>query len=251
MIPSKLINKFDKGCFVMHPSLLPKYRGASPIQHAILNGDKLTGVSIIEASKKSFDKGNIIKQLDVEIKEEYRFKELSDVLSKIGGKEIVNFLYHYDELVKNKVEQINTNDHLAPLISEKSFVYLDFLKSTSDEILLLYKAFYGSQLDPFTKIILQGKERLVFFEDLGHANPAQLETIKIIENIAKSGSFYWDLKMDKNSIYIKSKTGWLVSTRIKLDKKTFQPAEQVILESFRNRRYINDKTALAINTQPK
>lgn len=45
---------------VIHPSILPKYRGASPIHHALLDGEKETGVSFIKISKKSFDSGDII-----------------------------------------------------------------------------------------------------------------------------------------------------------------------------------------------
>ena len=45
---------------VMHPSLLPKYRGACPIQHAIMNNEDSTGVSIIQISKGVFDAGPIL-----------------------------------------------------------------------------------------------------------------------------------------------------------------------------------------------
>src|SRR5690606_22938048 len=78
MIPSRIIDKFSKGCYVIHPSLLPKYRGACPIQYAILNQDKETGVTLIEASKKTFDQGSIISQTVTQIHDEDRFKELSE-----------------------------------------------------------------------------------------------------------------------------------------------------------------------------
>jgi methionyl-tRNA formyltransferase len=60
MIPGKIIDKFNQGMLVVHPSLLPKYRGSCPIQHAILNREKETGVSIIEISKNKFDAGSIL-----------------------------------------------------------------------------------------------------------------------------------------------------------------------------------------------
>ena len=60
MIPGEVIDSFQKGMLVMHPSLLPKFRGACPIQHAILQGEKKTGVSIIEISKNKFDAGDIL-----------------------------------------------------------------------------------------------------------------------------------------------------------------------------------------------
>jgi len=60
MIPDSVIDQFPRGMLIMHPSLLPKYRGACPIQHAILNEEKETGVSIVEISKNKFDAGSIL-----------------------------------------------------------------------------------------------------------------------------------------------------------------------------------------------
>jgi methionyl-tRNA formyltransferase len=66
MIPDRIIDSFSlKSMLVMHPSLLPKYRGACPIQHAILNNEKETGVSIIEISRGVFDAGPIYYQKSV------------------------------------------------------------------------------------------------------------------------------------------------------------------------------------------
>ena len=63
MIPESIIDSFQlKTMLVMHPSLLPKFRGACPIQWAILNGEKETGSTIIEISKDKFDAGKILWQ---------------------------------------------------------------------------------------------------------------------------------------------------------------------------------------------
>lgn len=55
MIPTTTIQKFKEGMIVVHPSLLPKYRGGAPIFHTILNGDKESGVSYINISPDRFD----------------------------------------------------------------------------------------------------------------------------------------------------------------------------------------------------
>lgn len=60
MVPDGIISHFASGMLVMHPSLLPKYRGACPIQHAILNRETSTGTSIIEISKGVFDAGDVL-----------------------------------------------------------------------------------------------------------------------------------------------------------------------------------------------
>jgi methionyl-tRNA formyltransferase len=69
IIPQEIIDLFPKGILVIHPSLLPKYRGASPIQSAILNGDQKTGCSIIKMDAK-MDHGPIVYQFEEEIKQE-------------------------------------------------------------------------------------------------------------------------------------------------------------------------------------
>jgi methionyl-tRNA formyltransferase len=60
MVPASIIDKFKHKMIVMHPSLLPKYRGSCPIQYSILNNDQETGVSIIEISKNKFDSGRLL-----------------------------------------------------------------------------------------------------------------------------------------------------------------------------------------------
>ncbi len=76
----------------MHPSLLPKYRGACPIQHAILNREKETGVSVIEISKGKFDAGGIVYQASIEMNEGTRFQELSEELGMMGGQGVLEVL---------------------------------------------------------------------------------------------------------------------------------------------------------------
>ena len=67
----------------VHPSLLPKYRGATPLQTALLNGDKVTGVTIMKVAKE-VDSGDILLQREFEIKDEY-YLELEEKLALLGG----------------------------------------------------------------------------------------------------------------------------------------------------------------------
>lgn len=72
------------GTFNLHASLLPKYRGAAPIQWALINGEKETGVTTFFLKEK-VDTGNIILQRVVQIEEEDNFQSLHDKLSEIGA----------------------------------------------------------------------------------------------------------------------------------------------------------------------
>ena len=67
LLPACVLNMFKHGIVNVHPSLLPKYRGASPIQYALLNGDDVTGVSVMGLSDGAFDKGPVLAQRKVSV----------------------------------------------------------------------------------------------------------------------------------------------------------------------------------------
>ncbi|MFH1462540.1 MAG: methionyl-tRNA formyltransferase [bacterium] len=84
ILPKEILNIPRYGCLNIHPSLLPKYRGPSPIQRAILNGDKETGVTIILMDEK-MDHGPILAQKELKIEEEETTETLHDKLAGLGA----------------------------------------------------------------------------------------------------------------------------------------------------------------------
>ena len=84
ILPEYVLNYPKYGCINVHGSLLPKYRGASPIQSAILNGDKRTGVTIMKMAK-GLDTGDIISQVSTDIGMYETAGELFDRLSVLGA----------------------------------------------------------------------------------------------------------------------------------------------------------------------
>ncbi len=91
IIPEDIINMPKLGSINIHYSLLPKYRGASPVESAILNGDTETGISIQKMEYK-MDTGPIIAQKKVEIKPDEKTGELRKRLIKIGGELLIKIL---------------------------------------------------------------------------------------------------------------------------------------------------------------
>jgi methionyl-tRNA formyltransferase len=86
IIPRKILDIPRYGCLNVHPSLLPKYRGPSPIQYAILNGDQETGVTIILVDEK-MDHGPILAMPDVKCQmSNATYKELEKELANLGAK---------------------------------------------------------------------------------------------------------------------------------------------------------------------
>ncbi len=84
IIPESLLAQFPRGAIGVHPSLLPKYRGASPIQSAVLNGETETGVSLF-LMDAHVDHGPVLVQEKIAIGETETYLELHDRLAKISG----------------------------------------------------------------------------------------------------------------------------------------------------------------------
>ncbi len=88
IIPTELLHLPPLGCINLHPSLLPKYRGASPIQHAIANGDPETGVTIMFQTEE-LDAGDIILQRRVPIDAADTAQTLEERLATVGAEVLV------------------------------------------------------------------------------------------------------------------------------------------------------------------
>ncbi len=91
LVPESAINAIPCGILNIHPSLLPKYRGTTPIETALLNGDSETGVSIMRLAKE-MDAGNILTQEKVQIAAEATKQSLYEDLSTLGAKLLLDVL---------------------------------------------------------------------------------------------------------------------------------------------------------------
>jgi len=110
IIPKKLLTMFPQGCINVHASLLPRWRGATPIQSAILYGDKKTGISIIKMNEK-IDSGTIINQKECNISIKDTTYSLSIKLIKFGIQALLEVL-----------EKINTHTIVENKQNEKYVV---------------------------------------------------------------------------------------------------------------------------------
>jgi len=108
-IPTEVLDIFPKGIINIHPSLLPKYRGPTPVQTAILNGDKIAGVSLIKLDEK-IDQGPILAKQEEEIKDSDTADSLYNRLFKIGSELLNKYL---EEYLDGKVKLIEQNEKEA------------------------------------------------------------------------------------------------------------------------------------------
>jgi methionyl-tRNA formyltransferase len=94
IIPAEIINLPRLGILNIHPSLLPKYRGPTPIQTTILNGEKETGVTIIKIDEE-VDHGPILANYKIQISNDKNFQELQNNLAKLGAELLIKILPDY------------------------------------------------------------------------------------------------------------------------------------------------------------
>lgn len=88
ILPKVFFTVMPKGSFNLHASLLPKYRGAAPMQWALIKGEKKTGVTTFVVEEK-VDTGNIYLQRETEIEDEDNFETLHDKLSEVGAEVVL------------------------------------------------------------------------------------------------------------------------------------------------------------------
>ncbi len=124
MIPKKVIEAFNGNLINIHFSLLPKYRGASPVQHAILNGDDKTGITFYLLNEK-IDDGDILKQVEYKIDSKYTSGELYDILFKIAAQEIPNVVAKYlsKELIPFKQDENSATYTISKTNPKNTFIF--------------------------------------------------------------------------------------------------------------------------------
>ena len=149
LVPESVINAIPAGILNIHPSLLPKYRGTTPIETALLNGDTETGVSIMRLAKE-MDAGNVLAQASVKITAKTTKQSLYEELSALGAKLLLNVLP--GALAKNAPETAQ-NDAEATFTSKLS-KDLALLKPTEKAAKTLYNEVRAYAGFPKSKTIL-------------------------------------------------------------------------------------------------
>ena len=131
ILPKELLDIPSKGCINVHGSLLPQYRGAAPIQWAVLNGDKKTGITTMYMDV-GMDTGDMILKEEVEIGDNETTGELWDRLSDVGAKLLVKTLDLIEKGTAPREKQ-GEDFTLAPML-DKEMAKIDWNAKTAEEI---------------------------------------------------------------------------------------------------------------------
>ena len=196
ILPKEILDIPRCGCINVHGSLLPKYRGAAPIQWAVLNGDRETGITTMYMNE-GMDTGDIILKQKVNIGEDETTGELWDELSKIGGELLVKTL---EQIEKGNAprEKQGEDFTMAPMLN-KEMAKIDWENKTAQEIKNLVRG-----LNPImgAYTFLNGKKIKFWKVDIA-------KDIKVEEDkkINKNGTVI--ISDQKCGLFIKTKEGIL------------------------------------------
>lgn len=121
IIPKRIIDLPRIFTINVHGSVLPKYRGAAPMQYSVLNGDKTAGVTVMHVSE-GLDAGDIILSREIPVGENETFGELHDRLSVLGAEALVEAISELEEGTAQRVSQNPAEVSFAPSISKEECV---------------------------------------------------------------------------------------------------------------------------------
>ena len=204
ILPKELLDIPNYGCINVHGSLLPKYRGAAPIQWAVINGDKVTGITTMYMAE-GMDTGDMILKEEVEIGENETTGELWDRMANVGAKLLVDTV-KLIEAGKAPREKQGDDFSLAPMLN-KEMAKINWEEKNAEEIKNLIRG-----LNPIMGAysFLNGKKikfwrvEVLPSEDIEKEFPESSEYTKRIEKVQPGTVLFSD---SKKGLYIKANNG--------------------------------------------
>lgn len=189
IIPQSIIDIFPMGIINIHPSLLPKYRGPTPIESAILNGDHETGVSIMQLSS-GMDTGPVYGQVTIPLTGTETKFDLYETIATKSSELLFSLLPHILDGSLTPIEQNDTDATYCQLLT-KADSYLDPAAMTAADADRRIRAYLGF---PKTKLTLLDQQCIITKAHVEHQQKTPLdivcrdgEFLSIDELIAPSG----------------------------------------------------------------
>ena len=130
IIKEHLLNVAKHGSFNIHTSLLPKYRGAAPIQRSLINCDQETGITFMKMDT-GLDTGPIVKSVKFSIEEGMNTEDLEEIMSDLSSSNIIQILDSIEENKFSLIEQNERESSYAPKIT-KAEARIDWTKSAKE-----------------------------------------------------------------------------------------------------------------------
>ncbi len=204
------------GSLNIHASLLPKYRGSSPIQHVILDGEEETGVTIMQMDA-GIDTGDMLYKQTIAIEEDDTYESLHDKLMVIGGEAIVEALTLLEEGALVPEKQDDALSCHAPMISKEQG-RIDFTKSAAE----IERLVRGLNPWPSAFTSYKGKQLKIWSAKADDGGPEGIMTLEyLMPGTVK--------EVTKNTIKVAAGNGTLCINELQLEGKKRMSAHDFLL----------------------
>jgi len=201
ILPKEVLKIPKYGCLNVHPSLLPKYQGPSPIQTAILNGDKKTGISIILMTEK-IDRGPVIFKREYPLSNKETLQTLTKNLAQLGANVLIEIIPKW---IKGKIKpRPQKGKPVFTKIIKKEDGKINWKKS-AEEIERQFRAFY-----PWPGIFTFWKK---------NDKKLRLKILKLKINGAKKGTKPGLVFLKDNKLHINCKDKSIIVYQLQLEGK--------------------------------
>lgn len=199
IIPQEILDIPKFKCINIHPSLLPKYRGASPLQNALLNGETITGTTIMLMTQE-VDAGDILAQVKIEIDPLEKLPEFSQRMSRESATLLLKTLPNW---IESKIQPQKQDKEKATFCQmlNKEDGKIDWNKS-AQEIFNCYRAFY-----PWPGIFTFWNEKRIKLNKISLA--------KNLDHTLKTGQVFQKEKL----IAVQAKNGIIILEEIQIEGK--------------------------------
>lgn len=217
-IPGRLIRSFSQGIINAHPSLLPKYRGASPLQYTIMKGDTEGGVSIMDLDPKTFDAGNIWLQRSEFIGAYSDFRSLEERFGNLSGILFHEILNDWEKYKTGRRPQSEEGLSYAPKITRND-AQVSFLRDRALGIFGKYRALRHQES---IHCVANGKEViLVDIEDPRQVFPS-MPAEKFQQMGEQAGDIPGSVFLDRSArlLWIKTVGDWLPVKKFRIQGKS-------------------------------
>ena len=217
ILPQIILDLPPKGCLNVHASLLPKYRGAAPIQWAVINGESETGVTIMMMDA-GLDTGAILEQVVMPIVEEDTAGDVAGRMAEVGGEVLVSTLTRWRDGTIQPQEQNESQSTLAPILKKE-----DGLLDWSQSAITLANRIRGLSPWPGAYTFMQGERWGIW-----HVQVAEHDgdfALSAESNYPAAGTI---IGLDKQSIHVQTGHGVLRLLEIQpANKKRMTVAQYV------------------------
>jgi methionyl-tRNA formyltransferase len=206
ILPKEIIDMPKYGCINVHASLLPKYRGAAPIQYAVIDGCEYSGVTTM-LMDEGLDTGDILLVSKVKLDKKETGGSLFDKLEDVGAKLLVTTLSKLEDGTITRTKQIEEDSTYVKMI-KKSMGKIDFNKSAVE----IERLIRGLNPWPSAYTSLDGKTFKIW--EANCLSDVEYDSSKLTE--IKPGMV---IKINKNSFVIKCQEGYLEALSVQLEGK--------------------------------